>query len=164
MPRLYDELRRLASYKINRENPGQTLSGTALLHEAYIRLNREGDGPKWSSERQFFSAAAEAMRRILIDKVRAKRRIKRGGDFVRVDVDEDQLESPHSDDRLLDINDALDLLEQEDPEASELVKLRFFAGLTLEEIAEAHGVSARTVRRQWTYAKAWLVRHVEKMS
>lgn len=161
MPRLYDELRRLASFKINRETPGQTLSGTDLLHEAFMRLYREGDAPKWSSERQFFSAAAEVMRRILIDRVRAKRRLKRGGEYTRIEIDEASISSPHSEERLLEVNEAIDHLEKEDPEAADLVKLRYFAGLTLKEIAESQKVSVRTLTRQWAYAKAWLVRHVE---
>ncbi|MGI9240151.1 MAG: ECF-type sigma factor, partial [Verrucomicrobiales bacterium] len=158
IPRVYEELKRLATYKISNDAPNQTLSGTALLHEAYLRLQKEGDGPKWASEKQFFSAAAEAMRRILIDRIRAKRRIKRGGDQIRTEFIEDSLESPHPDDQLMQINEALDELQKHDPAAADLVKLRFFAGLTTTEIADATGVSERTVSRQWAFAKAWLGR------
>lgn len=162
MPRVYDELRKLASYKISQQIPGQTLSGTALLHEAYLRISKEEGGAKWASERQFFSAAAEAMRRILIDRIRAKRRVKRGGELKRVDLEEEAIESPASDSRLLEINEALDEFEKVDPENAELVKLRYFAGMTLEEIAQSTGVPVRTLTRRWTYARSWLSRQLSR--
>ncbi len=156
MPQLYDELRRLATYRMKQENPGQTISGTALVHEAYLRLSRESEEPKWANRKQFFSAAAEAMRRILIERVRAKQRIKRGGEYERVDLLEAEIAAPASPARLLEIDEALDELAQEDLECADLVKLRFFADFTLKEIAESTGVSLSTVNRQWAYARAWL--------
>ncbi len=156
MPQVYNELRRLATYRMKNENPGQTISGTALVHEAYLRLSKEEDGPRWASRKQFFSAAAEAMRRILIERVRAKQRIKRGGEFERVELPEAEIAAPASSTRLLEIDAALDDLAQEDLECADLVKLRFFADFTLEEIAESTGVSLSTVNRQWAYARAWL--------
>jgi len=156
IPQVYDKLRKLAGYRMQNERPGQTLSGTALVHEAFIRLNNEGEGDQWANQSHFFSAAAEAMRRILIDRVRAKSRIKRGNDPERVDGIEDMIQSPVREDKLLAIDGALDALQQADPESADLVKMRFFVGMSLEEIAESTDVSIRTVSRQWSYAKAWL--------
>lgn len=160
MPSVYAELRRLAASRIQK-TPGQSISGTVLVHEAYLRLKAEGEAPKWANKAHFFSAAAEAMRRILIDHIKAKGRQKRGGDQQRIDETISALESPALDDELLAINDALDRLAQEDPESADLVKLRFFAGFTLEEIAESRGVTIRTVSRQWKYARAWLKDYLE---
>ena len=156
IPQVYDELRKLAGYRMSNERSGQTLSGTALVHEAFLRLKKEGSAPKWSSQSQFFSAAAEAMRRILIDRMRAKNRVKRGGDQERVEGMDDLIQSPVREDKLLAIDGALDALAQEDPKSADLVKMRFFVGMSLEEIAESTDVSIRTVSRQWSYAKAWL--------
>ncbi|MEM7143496.1 MAG: ECF-type sigma factor [Verrucomicrobiota bacterium] len=156
MPQVYEELRRLAAYKMRHENPGQTISGTALLHEAYIKLSKESDGPKWANRKQFFSAAAEAMRRILIDRVRAKQAVKRGSDYQRAEVDESNIAAPAPDDQLMAVNDALEALDRADPDSADLVKLRYFAGLTLEEIAETMGSSVSTLTRQWAYARSWL--------
>ncbi len=147
---------------MSREGAGQTISGTALLHEAYLRLSKESDGPCWANKNQFFSAAAEAMRRILIERVRAKRRIKRGGEFQRVEFEEANIAAPHEDDRLLQIDEALEAFEKVNAEGANLVKLRFFAGFTLQEIAEATGVTVRTVTRRWAYARAWLAEHISK--
>jgi len=162
LPQVYDELRRLAAHKMRQESPGQTISGTALLHEAYLRLSKESDGPRWANRNQFFSAAAEAMRRILIERVRAKRRIKRGGEFERADFEEGEIATPHDDDKLLQIDEALYAFDKVDPNGADLVKLRFFAGLTLEEIAEASGVTVRTISRRWAYARAWLAEYISK--
>jgi len=161
-PQVYDELRRLATHKMSGESSGQTISGTALVHEAYLRLSKESAEPCWENKSQFFSAAAEAMRRILIERVRAKRRIKRGGEFRRVEYEEGKIASPHEDDRLLQIDEALGAFEKVDPDGANLVKLRFFAGFTLEEIAEASGVTVRTVTRRWSYARAWLAENISK--
>lgn len=156
LPRVYDELRRLAAYRINQHTPGQTISGTALVHEAYLRLSKEGDGPRWANQSQFFSAAAEAMRRIMIDRIRSKNRTKRGGDYERINLDQAEISFPNAEGKLFEIDEALDELTEVDPDSAELVKLRFFAGLTLEEIATLRQVSSRTVTRQWAYARAWL--------
>ena len=159
MPQLYDELKRLASSKLG--NPANnTLSGTALLHEAYLRLKKEGDGPKWENKRHFFSAAAEAMRRVLLDRIRAKGRVKRGGEFERTEFDEEHIPRVESDETLLAINEALDDLEKVDSEAADVVKLKFFAGLTFEEIAESMELGLRTVTRRWTSARVWLARRL----
>lgn len=162
MPQVYDELRRLAAWRMQRMKPGQTLTATAILHEAYLRLNREGEGPRWQDREQFFGAAAEAMRRFLIDRIRAKTRQKRGGGAQHESIDELELAEPAEDDRLLAVNDALDELAKEDPESAELVKMRYFVGLSVEEIAEIRGVSARTIGRNWSYARAWLGRYLEE--
>lgn len=160
MPQVYDELRQLAAYRMQRETPGQTITGTALLHEVYLRLSKETASARWASRKQFFSAASEAMRRILIDRIRAKRRVKRGGEFERVEVDETEIASAAPDDRLLAINEALDELAKSDPDSADLVKLRYFVGFSLEEIAEALDVSVSTVSRQWAYARTWLADHL----
>ena len=160
MPQVYDELRRLATYRMKHEQGRQTISGTALLHEAYLKLSKEKDGPRWANRKQFFSAAAEAMRRILIDRVRAKQRIKRGSEYERAEVEEAEIAMPAPDGQLLAINEALEELAKSDPESADLVKLRFFAGLTLEEVAESLDVSVSTVTRQWAYARTWLESHL----
>ncbi len=160
MPEVYDALRQLALHRMKQQRPGQTISGTELVHEVYLRLQKEGAGPKWANRSQFFSAAAEAMRRILIDRIRAKERIKRGGGRQRQDVDQVALAMPTNDQKLVEINEALDELARADPQSADLVKLRFFAGMTLEQIAEVTGVSVRTVTRRLTYARAWLTEHL----
>jgi len=157
-PRLYDELKRLAVHKAGRNTSERVLSGTSLLHEAYIRLRKEGDGAKWGNENQFFSAAAEAMRRVLVDKIRAKQRLKRGGDFQRTSMDESAIEQKEPDSRLLEVNEALSELEKLDPDIAVLVKLRYFVGMTLEEISDSMGVSVSTLTRRWAYARSWLAR------
>jgi len=161
MPQVYDALRTLAAYRLKQQMPGQTLSGTELVHEVYLRLSKEGDGPKWVNRAQFFSAAAEAMRRILIDRIRAKHRIKRGSGQKPLTLDAaESVVMPTDDEQLLAISEGLDELERVDPRSADLVKLRFFAGLTLEQIAEISEVSVRTVTRQWAYARAWLSEHL----
>jgi RNA polymerase sigma factor (TIGR02999 family) len=156
LPLVYDELRRLAAQRLARENPGQTLEATALVHEAYLRLIGDERGQHWDGRSHFFAAAAEAMRRILIDNARRKIRPKHGGDRRRVagDVAAPKPEMPPED--LLALDEALDKLAKEEPAKAELVKLRFFAGLTMPEVAEALGVSLATAERHWTYARTWL--------
>jgi RNA polymerase sigma factor (TIGR02999 family) len=156
LPLVYDELRRLAARKLAREAPGQTLQATALVHEAYLRLVGAGDAG-WNGRGHFFAAAAEAMRRILINRAREHGRIKRGGDRHRVDLEHlaDPTEAP--DDALLDLDGALRRLAESYPRCAELVKLRYFAGLRLDEAAATLGISQRTADREWMFARAWLV-------
>lgn len=160
LPLIYNELRNLATQKIDRERPGQTLQATALVHEAYIRL-MEGTRPRhWASRGHFFSAAGEAMRRILVEQARRRHRLKRGGDRVREAFDELTIAAPEPDDEILALNDALDKLAAEDELAAELVKLRFFAGLTGREAADLMGISARSADRIWAYARVFLFNEV----
>ena len=156
LPLVYDELRRLAAIKMAQEKTGQTLQATALVHEAYIRLVDTEKVQQWDSRRHFFAAAAEAMRRILINRARDKKRLKRGGKRQRLDLD--QLEVAHEapDGDLLALNEAVEKLEGEDALCAELVKLRFFAGLKQGEAAEALGLPRRTADRYWSFARAWL--------
>lgn len=167
LPLVYTELRKLADARLGRERPGQTLQATALVHEAYLRLlGPDGvDAAKWDSRAHFFSAAAEAMRRILIDRARARQADKRGGGAARaadVDLDALPLLLGNSSHDLLDLDAALSALAAEDPQKAELVKLRFFAGLTLEQAARALGLSAATADRHWAYARAWLFSRLTK--
>ena len=156
---VYSELRRLAAAKMSREMPGQTLQPTALVHEAWLRLG--GDGQRWENRAHFFGAAAEAMRRILIDRARRKLAARHGGGQQRLDADEIEIAAPaKDDDELLAIHEALDQLAAHDPRKAELVKLRYFAGLSIDEAADVLGVSAPTAKRDWTYARAWLFRAI----
>jgi RNA polymerase sigma factor (TIGR02999 family) len=160
LPLVYDELRKLAAARLAAEAPGQTLQATALVHEAYLRLVAGGGGDApgsqhWNSRGHFFGAAAEAMRRILIEAARRKRRARHGGGLRRLDLDA-LAEAPAPDGDLLALNDALDRLAAEDPAKAELVKLRYFAGLTLEEAAACLGMSPATAKRRWAVARAWL--------
>ena len=158
LPLVYDELRKLAGQKLSQEKPGQTLQATALVHEAYLRLVDVRKAQQWNSRGHFFAAAAEAMRRILIDQARRKKSQRRGGMQGRCELrDGDRVEMP-LDDELIDLDEALAKLAVADPQAAELVKLRVFAGMTVEEIAQLQGMSARTVKRNWVYARAWLGR------
>jgi RNA polymerase sigma factor (TIGR02999 family) len=159
LPLVYDELRKLAARKMREENPGQTLQATALVHEAYVRLVDVEKARHWDSRGHFFAAAAEAMRRILVESARRKRRGKHGGDHVRVDLEENDPPAAASDDLVLCVDQSLDALAEQNAQAAELVKLRYFAGLKLPQAAQALGVSPRTADRLWAYAKAWL--HVE---
>lgn len=154
LPLVYQELRQLAAAKMARENPGQTLQPTALVHEAWLRLAHEDH--EWQNRKHFFSAAAEAMRRILVDQARRKHRAKRGGGDRPVDIQSLDIAIDSDDDTLLRVNEALDGLAAEDPVKAELVKLRYFVGLRIPDAAEALGISATTAKRHWTYARAWL--------
>jgi RNA polymerase sigma factor (TIGR02999 family) len=160
LPLVYDELRNLAIQKLGRVPPGQTLQPTALVHEAYLRLVGGGQ-PLWDSRGHFFAAAAEAMRRILVENARKKGSRKRGGDRTRADFDVDQIAVPELREDLLALDEALDRLAAADPEAARLVQLRYFAGLTLAEAAKVTGVSPRTADRLWAYARAWLHQALE---
>jgi RNA polymerase sigma factor (TIGR02999 family) len=160
LPLVYDELRELAARKLAREKPGQTLQPTALVHEAYLRFVGPTDGQTWDSRGHFFAAAAEAMRRILIENARRKRRQKRGGALRRVELDPAQLSYVSPGEDLLDLNDALDCLGAEDPQAAQFVKLRYFAGLSVEEAAEMVGLSRSAACEHWAYARAWLHRRL----
>ena len=156
LPLVYDELRKLAAQRLAQEKPGQTLQATALVHEAYLRLVGSDPARTWDGRAHFFAAAAEAMRRILVDRARRKRRPKHGGDRPQVDVDLDALAIPPPPVDVLALDEALTRLAQEAPARAELVKLRFFAGLTMPEAAQALGVSLATAERHWKYARAWL--------
>jgi RNA polymerase sigma factor (TIGR02999 family) len=160
LPLVYDELRRLAAQRLTREKPGQTLQATALVHEAYMRLV-DGAAQRWDNRGHFFAAATEAMRRILVESARRKGRWKHGGDAQRVELDESGLVTTLPDERLLAIDEAIDLLAKEDPQAAELVKLRFFAGFSITEAAEILGLSRSTAYALWAYARAWLQSKVE---
>ena len=159
LPLVYTELRRLAAAKMAREMPGQTLQPTALVHEAWLRVSGPGH-THFQNRAHFFGAAAEAMRRILIDNARRKHALRHGGGQARVDLEEADIAAPASDEQLLAVHEALDQLAAEDPAKAELVKLRFFVGLSAEEAAEVLGVSVPTIKRHWAYAKAWLYRQM----
>jgi RNA polymerase sigma factor (TIGR02999 family) len=156
LPLVYDELRRLAQRKLAQEAPGQTLDATALVHEAYLRLMGADAERHFEGERGFFAAAAQAMRRILVDKARHKHARKRGGAGARQRVDESQLAAPEVGEDILAVDEALRSFAQVDPQAAELVQLRYFAGLSLAKAAEILEVSPRTAARLWTYARVWL--------
>jgi RNA polymerase sigma factor (TIGR02999 family) len=162
LPLVYDELRKLAATKLAQEKPGQTLQATALVHEAYLRLVGVEKAQPWDSRGHFFAAAAEAMRRILVDNARRKRRPKHGGDRKRLDLDEAApvVQTPADD--LVELDEALSRLETADATAARLVKLRYFAGLSMPQAAEVLGVSLRTAERNWTYARIWLHRELSR--
>ncbi len=157
LPLVYDELRGLAAARMAQEASGQTLQPTALVHEAWLRLVGNGDRT-WQNRAHFFGAAAEAMRRILIERARRKSRLKRGGGLARVDIAEIALADTTPDDKILLIDEALARLEKEDPEKARIVTLKFFGGLTNQEVAQSLGVTERTIERQWAFAKAWMFR------
>ncbi len=158
LPLVYEELRKLAAAKLAQEKPGQTLQATALVHEAYVRLVGTEEGQQWDSRGHFFAAAAEAMRRILVESARRKRRIKHGGDHRRNNLDEDQCGVEPPGDDVCALDEALCHLEAVDAAAATVVKLRYFAGLTMPEAAAAMGHSLRTAERNWTFARTWLHR------
>jgi RNA polymerase sigma factor (TIGR02999 family) len=159
LPQVYNELRKLAAQKLAQEKPGQTLQATALVHEAYLRLVGTQD-PGWSSRGHFFAAAAEAMRRILVENARRKDRLKRGGGRVRIDVEHLDVDAPQEPEELLALDEALTRLAAADPQAAELVKLRYFAALTLKQAAETLGISPRNADFLWAYAKAYLLKEM----
>jgi RNA polymerase sigma factor (TIGR02999 family) len=165
LPLVYHELRQLAAAKLAQEKPGQTLQATALVHEAYLRLVGGAQTQDWNGRRHFFAAAAEAMRRILIDRARHKQTRKAGGGRRRLDLDAiEPALAEENGDRLLALDEALRQLEAEDPRKAELVKLRFFAGLTAEQAAAALGVSPSTAEKDWAYARSWLRVAIDRMS
>ena len=161
LPLIYDELRRLAAHKMANEAPGQTLQPTALVHEAWLRL-AGSTRQKWRGREHFFSAAAEAMRRILVENARRKLRLRHGGGFQRVELEALDLPVAQDDEKCLRLHEALDQLEREDPRKAEVVKMRMFAGLQVQEIAALLNASEKTVQRDWTFAKAWLSRELKK--
>jgi RNA polymerase sigma factor (TIGR02999 family) len=156
LPLVYEELRRVAAARLAQEKPGQTLQATSLVHEAYVRLTRTDDVPRWKSRGHFFAAAAEAIRRILIEQARRKAGPKAGGDRQQIGSSKVSVETRATDWELLNLNEALVRLEAEDPRAAKVVKLRFFAGLTREEAAQALDISVSTADNDWAYAKCWL--------
>jgi RNA polymerase sigma factor (TIGR02999 family) len=160
LPLVYEELRRLAAARMAQEQPGQTLQATAIVHEAWLRL--VGDGERtWQNRAHFFGAAAEAMRRILIENARRKSALKRGGGLARVDIESLDLAAAAPDDKILLINEALEKLQMEDPEKARIVVMKFFGGLTNQEVAEALSVTERTIERQWAFAKAWMFQAIK---
>jgi RNA polymerase sigma factor (TIGR02999 family) len=156
LPLVYNELRKLAAQKLAREKPGQTLQATALVHEAYLRLVDANEAQRWNSRGHFFAAAAEAMRRIVLDRAREKRVLRRGGGVQRVEIDLGEIPGDAPSVDVLALNEALEQLQREDTVCANLVKLRFFAGLGQGEAAEALGLPRRTADRQWAFARAWL--------
>jgi RNA polymerase sigma factor (TIGR02999 family) len=166
LPLVYDELRRLAAQKLAHEKPGQTLEATALVHEAYLRLigsdRRGSSSPHWSSRGHFFAAAAEAMRRILVERARHKTTRKRGGKGQRIDLDQVDVAAPERSEDLLALDEALTELEQHDPQGAQLVKLRYFAGLSHQEAAAALGLGRRTADRVWALARTWLFQRISE--
>jgi RNA polymerase sigma factor (TIGR02999 family) len=162
LPLVYDELRKLAMHRMAQEKPGQTLQATALVHEAWLRLVGSEEQKSWNSRGHFFGAAAEAMRRILVDRARKKDRVRHGGELERVDLEHVTLAIQDNDDTVLAIHEALEKLALESPQKAEIVKLRYFTGLEHSEIAEALGVSEPTVRRHWAYARSWLYAELKK--
>ena len=160
LPLVYDELRKLAAAKLAREQAGQTLDATALVHEAYLRLvpDAKPQAAQWEGRGHFFAAAAEAMRRILVENARRKKTAKRGGEAIRDDIEPDQVAQPEKNEELLALDEALDALAAKDPIKAELVKLRYFAGLSADEAAACLNISPSTGDRYWAYARAWLKR------
>ena len=161
-PHVYDELRRLAAVRLAGEKPGHTLNATALVHEAYLRLIGPEANAPFANRRHFFAAAAQAMRHILVDSARRKAAHKRGGARGRVDVDVGALAAPDADDELLAVHEALDGLAATDPQAAELVNLRYFVGLSIPDAAEVLGIGARSADRVWAFARAWLRRAIDE--
>jgi RNA polymerase sigma factor (TIGR02999 family) len=161
LPLVYDDLRRLAGYRLARLAPGQTLQPTALVHEAWLRLAAE-EKRTWQNRAHYFAAAAEAMRRVLVDHVRSRTRLKRGGGQLRMNISELDLAAASPDEKVLLIDEALERLRAEDAPKARIVVLKFFGGLTDGEVARSLGVTERTVERHWAYAKAWLLRYLSK--
>ena len=161
LPLVYEELRLLAAQKLSHERPGQTLQATALVHEAYIRLI-EGTGQDWNSRGHFFKAAAEAMRRILVENVRRKKRLKRGGSRARSVLDDAVIATDEPDIDILALDEALAKLEADDPEKAHLVKLRYFAGFSINQAAQILSISTATANRHWSYARSWLFQEITR--
>jgi RNA polymerase sigma factor (TIGR02999 family) len=162
LPLVYDELRRLAAHRMAGEAPGHTLQPTALVHEAYLRLAGPGRSQQWDNRGHFFASAAEAMRRILVESARRKKRLKHGGTLQRVNVDAVELPLPLPGDELLALDEALDRLAAVDSSAAEVVKLCFFVGMTQEQAAKELGISVATAERRWSFARAWLFRDIQQ--
>jgi RNA polymerase sigma factor (TIGR02999 family) len=162
LPLVYEELRKLAASKLALQSPDQTLQPTALVHEAYLRLLGDGSH-SWQDRRHFFAAAAEAMRHLLVNRARRKAAVRHGGCWRRVDLDDVVVAAKTTDDNILLISEALENLTAHDPVAAELVKLRFFAGMTFREAAEVLGLSERTAKRYWAYARAWLFQEMQNL-
>lgn len=156
LPLVYDELRKLAADRLSREQPGQTLQATALVHEVWLRLVGSKKSQQWDGRGHFFAAAAESMRRILMNRARDKKRLKRGGNFRRLNLDQIEIALDTPDEELIALDEAMQLLAKEDPLSAQLVKLRFFGGLSQRQAAEALRMAPRTADRQWAYARAWL--------
>lgn len=161
LPLVYDELRKLAASRLAHEKPGQTLQATALVHDVYIRLVNVETAQHWDSRGHFFAAAAEAMRRILVEKARRKGRQKHGGDHKRHDLDDVEIVAPATPEEILAVNEALDRFESINQPAAQLVKLRYFAGMTIPEAAESLGISHRKADKLWAYARAWLLAEMD---
>jgi RNA polymerase sigma factor (TIGR02999 family) len=161
LPLVYDELRRLAAHRLAHEAPGQTLQPTALVYEAYLRLVGDKEGVSWDGRGHFFAACAEAMRRILIDQARRKRRLKRGGDRARLPLEEAELLAPQPREDVLALDEALTELAASDRAAADLVQLRYFGGLSIPDAAQVLGISSRTAERLWAFARAWLRERVQ---
>ena len=162
LPLVYEELRRLAAAKMAHQPPGQTLQPTALVHEAWLRLTA-GEDASWLDRQHFFRAAAEAMRQILVERARAKQRLKRGAGHVSVNLEDVDLAADAAPESLLLVDEALEALAREHPENAELVKLRFYVGLGIEETAQALGVSEKTIKRRWIHARAWLFQEIQRL-
>jgi RNA polymerase sigma factor (TIGR02999 family) len=162
LPLVYEELRKLAAFKLAQQSPDQTLQPTALVHEAYLKLLGDGNH-SWQDRRHFFAAAAEAMRHILVDRARRKAAARHGGGLQRIDLDSVAVAEETTEENILLINEALEKLTAHDAEAAELVKLRFFAGLTFPQAAEVLGQSERTAKRTWAYARAWLFKEIQRL-
>ncbi|MFO1514853.1 MAG: sigma-70 family RNA polymerase sigma factor [Verrucomicrobiota bacterium] len=160
IPIVYDELRRLAAQKLANEKPGQTLQATGLVHEAWIKL-AESTEQRWQNRRHFFAAAAEAMRRILIDRARKRKRTRHGHGLERIDLQQVEIAESSTDEQLLAVDEALQRLAAESPERAELVKLRYYVGLSIPEAAEALGISESTAKRQWNYVRLWLFKELQ---
>ena len=162
LPLVYDELRKLAASKMSNEAAGQTLQPTALVHEAWLRLSGS-TGQQWQNRRHFFAAAAEAMRRILIDRARKRKRARHGHGMERVDLSEVDVAATASDAQLLAVDEVLERFARESPERAQLVKLRYFVGLSIPDVAEALGISESTAKRQWNYARLWLFKELKRI-
>jgi RNA polymerase sigma factor (TIGR02999 family) len=162
LPLVYEELRKLAAFRLAQESPDQTLQATALVHEAYLKLLGDGNH-SWNDRRHFFAAAAEAMRHILVDRARRKAAVRHGGGLERIDLDKVIVATETTDENILLVNEALEKLTAHDGETAELVKLRFFTGLTFTQAAEVLGLSERTAKRNWAYARAWLFQKIQRL-